>query len=164
MGHLKNHFFNWMYNCLRKAHEECLNETMHSYGSQGRLTADVEVRHPEHIYIGASSYVNGGMLAASEHAKILIGNNCMLSYCVHLRTDMNNYNRIDVPIEKQGNSERDIIIGDDVWIGYGAQVLSGIHIGSHAIVGAGAVVTHDIPEYAVVGGGARSRNSHAELC
>jgi maltose O-acetyltransferase len=65
---------------------------------------------------------------------------------------MHNYNRIYVPIEKQGNSERDIIIGDDVWIGYGAQVLSGIHIGSHAIVGAGAVVTHDIPEYAVVGG------------
>ncbi|WP_303621205.1 hypothetical protein [Kocuria sp. WN036] len=38
------------------------------------------------------------------------------------------------------------MIGSDVWIGYGAIVLSGISIGSSSIIGAGAVVTHDIPE------------------
>ena len=48
--------------------------------------------------------------------------------------------------------KQDIIIDDDVWIGYGATVMSGVHIGQGAIVAAGAVVTKDIPPYAVVGG------------
>lgn len=45
-----------------------------------------------------------------------------------------------------------IIINDDVWIGYGATILSGVHIGQGAVVAAGAVVTSDIPPYAIVGG------------
>ena len=45
-----------------------------------------------------------------------------------------------------------IIVSDDVWIGYGAIVLSGVHIGQGAVVAAGAVVTKDVPPYAVVGG------------
>lgn len=45
-----------------------------------------------------------------------------------------------------------IIIDDDVWIGFGATILSGVHIGQGAVVAAGAVVTKDIPPYAIVGG------------
>jgi tetrahydrodipicolinate N-succinyltransferase len=45
-----------------------------------------------------------------------------------------------------------IMIGNDVWIGAGALILSGVTIGDGAIVGAGSVVTHDVPPYAVVGG------------
>lgn len=44
------------------------------------------------------------------------------------------------------------ILDDDVWIGYGATVLGGVHIGQGAVVGARALVTKDIPPYAVVGG------------
>lgn len=46
----------------------------------------------------------------------------------------------------------DIIIEDDVWIGQGSIILSGVHIGQGAVIAAGAVVTHDVPPYAVVGG------------
>lgn len=45
-----------------------------------------------------------------------------------------------------------IFIGDDVWIGTNALVLDGVSIGNHAVVAAGAVVTKDVPEYAIVGG------------
>lgn len=45
-----------------------------------------------------------------------------------------------------------VCIGDDVWIGTNAMVLDGVTIGSHAIVAAGAVVTKDVPDYAVVAG------------
>ncbi len=45
-----------------------------------------------------------------------------------------------------------VIIGDDVWIGTNAMVLDGVQIGNHAVVAAGAVVTKDVPEYAIVGG------------
>ena len=46
----------------------------------------------------------------------------------------------------------DIIVDDDVWIGYGATIMSGVHIGQGAVVAAGAVVTKDVPPYAIVGG------------
>lgn len=46
----------------------------------------------------------------------------------------------------------DIIVDDDVWIGYGATIMSGVHIEQGAVVAAGAVVTKDVPPYAIVGG------------
>jgi acetyltransferase-like isoleucine patch superfamily enzyme len=49
-------------------------------------------------------------------------------------------------------SHGDVVIGNDVWIGYGAIVLSGRKIGDGAIVAAGAVVTRDVPPYSIVGG------------
>jgi virginiamycin A acetyltransferase len=50
------------------------------------------------------------------------------------------------------DNKGDIIIGNDVWIGYEAVVLSGVHIGDGAIIGARSVVTRDVPPYAIVGG------------
>jgi len=144
--------FSRIYSVLLRAHEIKLNETLHSNGSAGRVTAGVRLLNPEHVFIGKGSYVNGGMLAASANAKIVIGEDCMLSYGVHLRTDMHRHDRTDFPMVDQGYDEADIVIGDDVWVGYGAQIMSGVTIGSHVIVGAGAVVTHDVPAYAVVGG------------
>jgi len=48
--------------------------------------------------------------------------------------------------EQPIHSKGDIIVGDDVWIGFGVIVLDGVHIGKGAVVGAGSVVTNDIPE------------------
>jgi len=50
------------------------------------------------------------------------------------------------------NSKGPIIIEDDVWIGFGVIILSGVKIGKGAIIGAGAVVTKDVPPYAIAGG------------
>ena len=46
----------------------------------------------------------------------------------------------------------DITVDDDVWIGYGATIMSGVHIGQGAIIAAGAVVVAEVPPYAIVGG------------
>ena len=48
--------------------------------------------------------------------------------------------------------KRDIVIGNDVWIGYEAVILAGVTIGDGAVIGARAVVTKDVPPYAIVGG------------
>jgi virginiamycin A acetyltransferase len=50
------------------------------------------------------------------------------------------------------DNKGDIVVGNDVWIGFEAVVLSGVHIGDGAIVGARAVVTKDVPPYTIVGG------------
>ena len=49
-------------------------------------------------------------------------------------------------------SKGDIILDDDVWIGFGATIMSGVHIKQGAVVAAGSVVTKDVPPYAIVGG------------
>lgn len=56
------------------------------------------------------------------------------------------------PSYLEGVSKGDIVIGDDVWIGCRATILSGVHIGQGAIIAAGAVVAKDVPPYAIVGG------------
>ena len=52
----------------------------------------------------------------------------------------------------EGQSKGDIVVADDVWIGNRAMIMSGVHIGQGAVIAAGAVVTKDVPPYAVVGG------------
>lgn len=54
--------------------------------------------------------------------------------------------------ESESFGKGNIIVDDDVWLGYGATVMSGVHIGQGAVVAAGSVVTKDIPPYAIVGG------------
>lgn len=50
------------------------------------------------------------------------------------------------------DNKGDIIIGNDVWIGYEAVILAGVTVGDGAIIGARAVVTKDVPPYTIVGG------------
>lgn len=60
---------------------------------------------------------------------------------------------MDVPIRLQGDlPEQPIVIGDDVWIGTRVIILPDVVVGNHAVIAAGAVVSKDVPEYAVVGG------------
>lgn len=55
-------------------------------------------------------------------------------------------------IRQAWDQKGDIVVGNDVWIGYEAVILSGVTIGDGAVIGARAVVTKDVPPYAIVGG------------
>ena len=59
---------------------------------------------------------------------------------------------VERPIRLQGIYKRNVRVGHNVWIGYGACVLRGVEIGDNSIVGTNAVVTKDVPENAVVAG------------
>lgn len=127
------------------------------YGSlingEGIIAGDCEIQYENNIYIGKGSFINGGgRVFASPNAKIIIGNNCMISYNCHLRTSYHNYIDKNQVMKHQGMSEADIIIGNDVWIGYGAQIMSGVTIGDGAVIGAGAIVCHDVEPYSVYAG------------
>jgi len=101
---------------------------------------------------------------------IIIGNNtelgtrCMIQSNVSLGKDVvmgpdvkiysrnHKYDKLDEPIRSQGKSYYKTVISDDVWIGANVVITAGVNIGSHVIIAAGAVVTRDVPDYAIVGG------------
>ena len=119
----------------------------------GEISEKVHFNYPQNISIGNNSYVNGGFLQAGINSRIIIGNNCLISYNVFIRTDSHKYLDKNTLIRQQGNWQEDIVIEDDVWIGAGAIIArGGVVIGKGAVVGAGAVVTKDVPPYAIVGG------------
>lgn len=122
------------------------------HGSGYRLSDDVHIRFPQNISIGTGTYINGGFLFASKDGHIKIGENCLLSYNLHLRTDSHNYEDKNRLISEQGSSEHDIIIGNDVWIGFGVQVMSGVTIADGCVIAAGAIVTKDTEPYGVYAG------------
>lgn len=85
--------------------------------------------------------------------RIIIGNDVMMGPNCIMRTYSHAHDRIDIPMNQQGFEPEQVMhIGDDVWIGTNVIILPGVNIGSHCIIGAGAVVTRDVPDYAIVGG------------
>ena len=87
------------------------------------------------------------------YGPIRIGNNVLMGPDVVILTQNHNFERLDIPIGKQGFSyPKPVVIGDDVWIGTRAIILPGVNIGSKAIIGAGSIVTHDVPDFGIVGG------------
>ncbi len=84
---------------------------------------------------------------------ISIGKNVMMGNDVMIIGTNHEFLRIDIPmIEQELQPNRESKIGDDVWIGLRVFILPGVSIGSGVIVGAGAVVTKDIPDWAVAVG------------
>ena len=127
-----------------------LSQISHGGGGGTTIGGNCRINCPKNIFLGEDTMINDNtMLHASPNAKIIIGSHCMISYYVCLRTLAHNYSDIDVPMKQQGQAERDIIIEDDVWIGYGAQVMPGIHVGKGVVIGAGAIVTKDCEPYGI---------------
>ena len=85
--------------------------------------------------------------------KCIIGDNVMMGpHCI-IYTRNHKFDDVSVPMCEQGmQPEKPVYIGDDVWIGGRVTILPGVHIGSHSIIGAGAVVTRDVPDFAIVAG------------
>lgn len=84
---------------------------------------------------------------------VTIGKYVMMGPEVIILTRNHEFSDTSTPMQKQGYQiEKPVTIGDDVWIGARAIILPGVHIGNGVIIGAGAVVTKDVPDYAIVGG------------
>lgn len=97
---------------------------------------------------------NSGIgINAKIHGKVVLGANVMMGPDCIIYTTNHKFDRVDIPMNQQGFSEEEpVIIGDDVWIGGRVIILPGVNIGTGAIVGAGSVVTKDVPNFAIVAG------------
>ena len=84
---------------------------------------------------------------------IEIGNDVLFAGYVHITDHSHGYEDIEKPITGQPLiSKGGIVIEDQCWLGFGCEILSGVHIGRHSIVAARAVVTKDVPAYSIVAG------------
>ncbi len=84
---------------------------------------------------------------------VQIGDNVMMAPEVIIITYGHGHKDLTKPMIEQGSTEsKPVIIGNDVWLGVRCIILPGVKIGDHVIVGAGAVVTKDVPDWAIVGG------------
>lgn len=117
--------------------------------------------------VGKHTYGRPRIIHFNEGAKLSIGNYCSISKNVTIflggnhRSDwvstypfpaLDYYWPKSKPISGYNTSKGDITIGNDVWIGYGAIIMSGVTIGDGSVIGANAVVANDIPPYSIVVG------------
>lgn len=84
--------------------------------------------------------------------RMVIGADTMIADFVSIRDHDHAFDDPGTPVREQGMRTAPVTIGADVWLGSKATVLRGVTIGDRAVVGAGAVVTRDVPEGAVVVG------------
>jgi acetyltransferase-like isoleucine patch superfamily enzyme len=105
------------------------------------------------IHIGNQTAFNSGVhINASGGGSIIIDNHCLIGPGVVMRTANHRFARTDINIQEQGHDPADISIEDNCWIGANAVILGGVRIGTGAVIGAGAVVTKNIPSMAVAVG------------
>jgi acetyltransferase-like isoleucine patch superfamily enzyme len=107
--------------------------------------------HEGELRIGAKT-VLGQECTISSFQHVSIGRECIVADRVMLIDFDHGVVEVERPIREQGIYKRDVRIGHNVWIGYGASFLRGVTVGDNAVVGTYTVVNRDVPANAVVGG------------
>lgn len=126
-----------------------LTDLLGTLGEGSGIRPPLYVDYGKNIHVGARTFVNFN-LTALDVATIHIGDDCMIGPNVQLLTPIH-------PVEPQPRKDKlegakPIVIGDNVWLGGGVIVCPGVTIGENSVIGAGSVVTRDIPANVVAVG------------
>jgi acetyltransferase-like isoleucine patch superfamily enzyme len=97
------------------------------------------------VTIGSRCSFNHNVLLGAAGGEIVIGNDVLIGPNVVLRASNHIFDSPDVSIRDQGHAFGRIVIGDDVWLAANVVVISGVTIGNGCVVGAGSIVTRDLP-------------------
>jgi acetyltransferase-like isoleucine patch superfamily enzyme len=118
------------------------------------------------VFVGRNSILSckNGDIVIGDHANIgfnceifsasnvTVGPHSLVAAMCYLIGGGHDYDQVEVPILQQGRCSKGIALAENVWLGAGVKVLDGVSIGAHSIVGAGGVVTRDVPERTVSAG------------
>lgn len=135
----------------------------------GKVKLSGEVLLYDHTFLDDGVHLRGRVVvgqgtAINKNVELIgdieIGKYCAFAREVLVQTDIHDYNRLALQHRFQHNVlkinpgviKKKVLIGSDVWIGARAIILGGVEIGDGAIIGAGAVVTKDIPPYSIAVG------------
>jgi len=125
-----------------------------------------QIRFGRFVWIGDGTKIRCHEGAVEIGAKTVMGQECTISAYQHVRIGEecviadramfidfdHGIVEVERPIRLQGIYKRDVEVGNNVWIGYGACVLRGVSVGDNSVIGTNAVVTKDVPANAVVAG------------
>ena len=115
-------------------------------GSDNKLRVhEGRLRLGPKVVLGAANVVN-------TYLDVEIGTNTMLGDWIYVCDFDHNYDRVDVPIRKQGITKTPVRIGEDVWVGEKASILRGADIGAGSVIGSQTLVKDRIPPFSVVVG------------
>jgi maltose O-acetyltransferase len=128
--------------CVRRLARHC--------GRGVRVCGGAQFGSGAKFSIGNNSALGGNAWIQGD---VTLGDNVMMAPDVAIMTYNHGFADTAKPMIEQGVTPIDpVVIGDDVWIGTRVIILPGVKVGSHSILAAGAVVTKDVPEWAIVGG------------
>ena len=125
-------------------------------GDNVRIGDGCDFSGPGNVFLGNDVYIGNDCWLTAPNARIIIGNKVMFAPQVALITGDHNTRVVGTAMfdvhDKAPGDDADIRIEDDVWVGFRAIVLKGVTLGSGCVVAAGAIVTRDVPCYAIVAG------------
>ena len=108
---------------------------------------------PKTILLGSHIYIGANAVFQSVHGFIEIGNHVMFGPGCHIHGGNHEFHEIGKNIDESGNKslgdDGKVIIEDDCWIGSNSIILKGVRIGRGSVIGAGSIVTKDIPPYTI---------------
>lgn len=114
------------------------------------------------ISVGKNTYGEIDVLRLDQNSMLKIGSYCSIAPKVSFIMGAEHYTshistfpfkvKVLKDVSSEAYSKGNIIVDDDVWIGYSATIMSGVHIGQGAVIAAQSLVTKDVPPYAIVGG------------
>jgi acetyltransferase-like isoleucine patch superfamily enzyme len=118
-------------------------------GRNVRVSPTAQFKSPENIEIGNDTFINHLCCVwAAPNGRIRIGDDVLLGPRVSIIAS-NHRTALGQPIRLQPWQDKDITIGNDVWLGAHVVVTAGVTIGDGCVVGAGAVVTKDLPPFSI---------------
>jgi maltose O-acetyltransferase len=118
-------------------------------GDKNKIDGHVYFANGRDVRIGSHCQINHH----SELVNVVLGDNVLIAPEVVFLFQMHRTGSVDIPMIEQGKEEYpQTVVENDVWIGRRAIIMPGLYLGEGSIIGAGAVVTRDIPAYAVAAG------------
>jgi len=113
---------------------------------------ETKIRCHEGVVEIGDKTVMGQECTISAYQHVRIGEECVIADRAMFIDFDHGIVEVERPIRLQGIYKRDVEVGNNVWIGYGACILRGVSVGDNSVIGTNSVVTKDVPANAVVGG------------
>ena len=120
------------------------------YHKNTRIQNNVYFSSNGKVTIGENCQINENVFIQGA----IIGDHVMIAPNVSILSNVKDISRIDIPMNMQGWKEKGkkVVIESDVWVGRNAVIMPGVKVCQGSVIGAGSVVTKDVPPYSIVGG------------
>jgi len=141
----------WTLPRLARKRVNLLRPYFAAFGAKSTISFETRIIEPRKISVGDRSNIPNWSVIDGRGG-LRIGDDCMLGFENIILTSTHRSDSLEVPMRTQGMYSAPVKIGNDVWTGCRVVIVPGVTIGDHVIVGAGSVVTKDVPDWAIVGG------------